>query len=78
VAPALPLRLFDPAHPLRQALAAVQKHSLELRAMLNDFASGRLTPSQAERQLQVLTGGPGVVEIPKQMQAVLANFKPGK
>ena len=46
--------------------------------MLNDFASGRLTPSQAERQLQVLTGGPGVVEIPKQMQAVLANFKPGK
>jgi hypothetical protein len=69
---------INPASPLGQAPAAVQKHFLELRAVLNDFANGRLTPSQAERQLQVLTGGQGVVEIPKQMQAVMANFKPGK
>jgi tetratricopeptide (TPR) repeat protein len=69
---------INPTSPLGQAPATVQKHFLELRTVLNDFASGRLTPSQAERQLQVLTGGQGVVEVPKQMQAVLANFKPGK
>jgi len=69
---------INPASPLGQAPADVQKHFLGLRTVLNDFASGRLTPSQAERQLQVLTGGQGVVEVPKQMQAVLANFKPGK
>jgi hypothetical protein len=68
--------IINPASPLGQAPVAVQKHFLALRTVLNDFASGRITPSNAERQLQVLTGGQGVVEVPKQMRAVMSNFKP--
>jgi hypothetical protein len=68
----------NPNSPLGQMPKSVQAHFTELRAVLHDFASGRLTPSQAERQLYVLTGGQGIVEVPQQMKIVLDNYSPAQ
>jgi hypothetical protein len=68
----------NPNSPLGQMPKSVQAHFTELRTVLNDFAGGRLTPSQAERKLYVLTGGQGIVEVPQQMKIVLDNYSPAK
>jgi hypothetical protein len=65
----------NPSSPLGKASPAAQKHFLEVRTVLNDFASGRIGPTQAERQLQVLTGGQGIIEVPEQMRVLLTGYK---
>jgi tetratricopeptide (TPR) repeat protein len=65
---------INPESPLARTPPEVQKHFLELRTVLNDFANGKLRPSEAEMKLNVLTGGQGVVEIPEQMRAVMNRF----
>lgn len=62
---------INPESPLAKTPPEVQKHFLELRTVLNDFANGKLRPSEAEKKLDVLTGGQGMVEIPEQMRAVM-------
>ncbi len=67
---------INPDAPLAKVPAAVQRHFLALRVVMNDFANGRITPSEAERQLQVLTGGKGVQEIPKEMRVMMGEYRP--
>ncbi len=65
---------INPESPLAKTPPEVQKHFLELRTVLNDFANGKLRPSEAEMKLNILTGGQGIVEVPEQMRAVMYRF----
>ncbi len=65
---------INPESPLAKTPPEVQKHFLELRTVLNDFANGKIRPSEAEMKLNILTGGQGIVEVPEQMRAVMYRF----
>ncbi len=67
---------INPAAPLARAPVRVQHHFRALRSVLLDFASGRITPTEAERRLHVLTGGKGVLEIPKEMRIIINRYNP--
>lgn len=60
-----------PNSPLAKAPKAVQDHFLRLRETMDDFATNRIGPIEAERRIQQLTGGRGMVEVAEQFGVAL-------
>lgn len=59
-APGAPI---NPAAPLASAPRKVQEHFLQLRKVMDDFANNRISPIEAERAINQLTGGRGMAEV---------------
>lgn len=60
-----------PNSPLARAPKAVQDHFTKLREVMDDFATNRIGPIEAERRIGLLTGGRGVVEVAEQFGVAL-------
>jgi hypothetical protein len=62
-----------PSAPLAKASKGVQQHILSVRSVLDDFASGRIGPIDADRKLRELTGSQGLPYVLKQFEAALVK-----
>jgi hypothetical protein len=60
-----------PNSPLAKAPKAVQDHYMKLRDVMDDFAANRIGPVEAERRINMLTGGRGMVEVAEQFGVTL-------
>jgi hypothetical protein len=61
----------NPNSPLAKAPKAVQDHYTKLRDVMDDFATNRIGPVEAERRINMLTGGRGMVEVAEQFGVTL-------
>jgi tetratricopeptide (TPR) repeat protein len=62
---------ISPNSPLAKAPKAVQDHYMKLRDLMDDFATNRIGPVEAERRLNLLTGGRGMAEVAEQFGVTL-------
>ena len=62
---------INPAGPLGKAPAAVQQHFAAIRDAMDDFATNRIGPIEAERKIRTLTGGRGVAEVAAQFSVAM-------
>jgi tetratricopeptide (TPR) repeat protein len=61
------------AAPLARANKEVQQHILELRDVMNDFASNKIGPIEADRLIKEKTGGDGLASVLRQFGTILQN-----
>ena len=57
--------------PPAKAPKAVQDHYMKLRDTMDDFGTNRIGPLEAERRINMLTGGGGMVEVAEQFGVTL-------
>ena len=59
--------------PLARMNPGVQRHVLELRAVMDDFANNRIGPIDAQRRIRELTGGEGITAVADTFQNILVG-----